>query len=88
MLRCRMAGSLLCEMNGGSYYLAFGGEPGGAQQSVDFLRQYRETLVLCQSLSVAVVDLLNDDGDFETGKREIEDHVASVAVGGGRVALD
>jgi hypothetical protein len=30
----------------------------------------------------------NDDGDFEAGQSQIEDHVTSVSTGRGRVAFD
>jgi hypothetical protein len=46
----------------------FGGPQGGVQQKVDALRHGGEALVVGQALMVAVINLLDDDGDFEASK--------------------
>jgi hypothetical protein len=51
-----------------SYCAGFGGLQGGAQEQFDAMRHSSESLVVGQALVIAVINLLNDDGDFETSK--------------------
>jgi hypothetical protein len=66
---------------------SFGGLQSGAQEQLDPLRHGGEAFVVGQALVIAIVDLLDDDGDFETGKHQVESHVGNVAARFLRVTL-
>src|SRR5208282_4175257 len=66
----------------------FGGSQGCLQKQFDAIRHGGEAFIVGQALVIAVINLLNDDGNFETGKDQVESHLGSIAACLLRVTLD
>ena len=64
-----------------------GAVPGTAQEGLYYCGHGGETGVVGQACVEAVVDLLDDYGDFEARENEIEGHVGDIAAGRFLVAL-
>ena len=58
---------------------SFSGSQGGAKEQFDSVRHSGEAFVVSQTLVIAVINLLDDDGDFKTSKGQVEGHVGNIA---------